>query len=90
MTINIIDYAGNKTPIDIGDLDNVLTLAIRVITGDEILTVVDKNGKIDEYDSSDGRINNYFDDSYIVFNRAEGINLLEDPNFMEREDSYWR
>lgn len=45
MIIEIMDYAGNKTPIEIGDLDNVLTLAIRVITGDEILTVVDKNGK---------------------------------------------
>lgn len=90
MNMEIIDYAGNRKAVEIGELDNILTLSIRVMSGDEILTVVDKDGKIDEYDSSYGRRCDYFDDAYTVFNRSEGINLLEDPEFMERKSSYWR
>lgn len=90
MFLEIMDYSGarTKTPIDIDNLKDVLSLYIRVISGDEILTVIYRNGKIERYDSSDSRCMDFYDDEYCLYNEFEKINLI--PEFQNRKSSYWR
>lgn len=92
-TITLMDYAGKKTEFSIPNFEDVLTIVIQIVTGDEIAMVIYDDGTIDEFDSSGDRLNNYFDGEYTVYNKVKGINFLDDPKFLEREDSYfnpWR
>jgi len=90
MTVKLLDYAGEITNVDIGDIDNIASMHIRVLTGDEVLTVTYKDYSVDHFDSSDCRMEDFFDEEYDVYNINTGVNLLEDKAFMERTTSYWR
>lgn len=70
MKLNILDYKNNvyKTDIDLNDIDFI---KVKVITGDEILTVHLKNETIYEIDAQtygSHRIIDFFDYSYTVNN----------------------
>ena len=82
MKLNILDYTNTayETNIDLNDIDFI---EVKVVTGDEILTIHLKNGDIYEIDAQEYgsyRIINFFDYSYIVNNNIEKWN--------ERVDTY--
>lgn len=87
MKLKIMDYTGRKveTGVDFDNLKDVNRLLIRVVTGDEILTAVYRDG-IKEYDSSTLRAEDYFDGRYILYYPAKGINRI--AQFMRRKSSY--
>lgn len=86
--IIIMDYQNNQSLIVIPNLDEVASLRITVMTGDEILKVTYKNGTEETYDSSDSRTLDYYDGAYTVFDSAAGINHLHDDAFINRHTSY--
>lgn len=92
MILKLLDYKGRETLEDIGELDEIAAVVIRVITGDEIATIIYKDGLISRIDSSRDRMADYFDDEYVVY--VNGVskeeNLLFNEEFIKRTDSYWQ
>lgn len=85
----LMDYAGRKIETDFDldeNLDKVLRIDIEVITGDEIATIVFKDGTKKTYDSATDRLANYYDGEYCLFNSEQDINLFE--LFNKREKTY--
>jgi hypothetical protein len=71
--LKIMDYKGDltETTIDLDKLEEILIIKIEVITGDEICTVIYENGDIKKIDSSNDRLQNYFDEEYILYNKKK-------------------
>jgi len=88
MTITLMDYADRKVTHDIGDIENIGTIDIEVITGDEIAVVTYKDGTIKRFDSSDSRIYDFYDNEYEIYNAETGVNYLNSDEFLKRESSY--
>lgn len=85
-----MDYARRSKTFEIGDIQNIARISITVISGDEIATVIYKDYSSKEFDSSNNRMADFFDEEYDIYNVTSGLNLLDDPKFKRRESSYWR
>lgn len=85
--IEIMDWQGTKTTVKV-DMDKVAAINLEVVSGDEILVVVYKNYTIKKFDSSHDRRIDFSDGSYVVFNEAKSVNLLEDDEWLNRKSSY--
>lgn len=76
----LMDYAGRKveTDFDLSDenLNKVLRIDIEVITGDEIATIIFKDGTKKTYDSATDRMGDFYDGEYCLFNSEKDINLI--------------
>ena len=90
MNVKLLDYAGCSVIVDVGDIEFIERMVIKVITGDEILTVTYKDGMEYEYDSSDCRNLDFFDDEYEIYNVETGVTEFDNGEFMNRNTSYWR
>lgn len=88
MKIRIIDWTEKETFIDI-DLEKVAVMHIKIISGDEILEVINKDYSLEEYDSCCNREKDYRDGSYEIydFRKSNDENLLFDEGFVNRKDS---
>lgn len=76
-----IDYDDRKVPTGC-NAEDVLMVSVTVLSGDELLMIVKKDGSIVQVDPCPGgRLINYFDYQYIV-------NKDELPKWMERKTSY--
>ena len=89
MIVKLLNYAGNAVEVDVGDIETIGAMRIRIVTGDEILTVVYKDYTTKEFDSCNDRLNNWRDGKYDIYNAATGLNLFNDEAFMKRKSSYW-
>lgn len=88
----IRDYEGNpvETDVDLDNLDNILVMNIHILSGDEILTVVTKDGDIETWDSCQGaRIYGFEDGDYVIFNSVKGVNYLTE-HYLKLDNSYDR
>ena len=90
MKIRLLDYAGREDIVDIGNIEDIAVMTIRVLTGDEVLTVIYKDYSVDVFDTSGCRICDYHDDEYDIYNITDGTNMLNDEEFVNRTDTYWR
>jgi len=91
MKIELINYSGNRVECEIPEKEEILAAFIEVQSGDETLNIVTKDGEIHFFDSSDSRIENYYDGCYVVFGGP--INLFDDPKWRSRknaEDYCWQ
>ena len=89
MKIKLLDYQSNPSEHEIGDLEDIASIHIEVISGDEVMSVHYKNGKTEIFDScSSFRCMAFHDCSYTIYEPAAGINHLEDENWLKRSDSY--
>ena len=84
------EYVRYKTDIDLDRLDEIETITISVISGDEIATITYKNGQTISIDADDlaerRRIHDHFEGTYILY--SEGcVNMLEE--FEKRETADW-
>lgn len=85
----LMDYARNKivTDFDLDEnLDKILRIDIEVITGDEVATIIFKDGIKVIYDSATDRISDFYDGGYCLFNSEQDINLID--LFNKREKTY--
>lgn len=65
MRTKIYDHANNAVEIDLQDKP-IKEIYVRVLSGDEVVTVTYKDGTQDEFDSSDCRMIAYYDGGYFV------------------------
>ena len=85
--LKLFDYDNHitHTGVDLYD-PNIERVTIKVITGDEIALVDYTNGARSIYDSSDCRKYDFKDNEYVLLDRENGIDIIED--FLHRENSY--
>ena len=89
-TIKIMNYQNKKVNVKIKDFENVVRLRIEVVSGDEILHVLYKDYSVQKYDSAYlldiGRIMDYHDDLYIIYDITKNIDFIKSWN--KRTNSY--
>ena len=91
-TMFILDYNGNKREVNEVDLNDetIFNAWIKVLSGDEILYVIRKDGTREEYDSSNDRMWDFNDGEYdIVINGKLVMEPKEFDKFEHRTSSYW-
>ena len=88
MKLKLLDYDKKPHEFEIGNLEDIASIDIDVITGDEIAIIEYKDGSSVTHDTANDRFMDYFDDSYTVYNEEEGINLLMDEKWINRKSSY--
>lgn len=88
MTIKLLDWDKKETEVDVGDLEDIATMMIRVVSGDEILEVVYKDYCRLSFDSSCTRYQGFYDGEYDIYDFRKEDNLLTDPRFINRKSSY--
>lgn len=84
----LFDFDGNKTKtgVDLDNLDDVLRIDIRVISGDEMARIVYKNGEIKDYDGTTEWRHIDFDDGEYCIYQAGVKNDIDE--WLKRKDSY--
>ena len=90
MNMRLVDYLGQETFVDVGNLDEIVRMTITVLTGDEVCTVIYKDYSTKTFDSSNGRMADYWDDEYVIYDITKGVNRLSEEGFVNRTNSYWR
>ena len=88
MEIKLLGYKNKTKVVDVGDIKEIESMYIDVITGDEVLVVVYKDYTIKTFDSSNTRCKDHLDARYPIYNEPIGLNLLEDEDFLNRKSSY--
>ncbi|MDD7757638.1 MAG: hypothetical protein PUJ51_24610 [Clostridiales bacterium] len=88
MEIKLLDYENKIKVVDVGDIKEIGSMYIEVLSGDEVLLVIYKDYTIKEFDSSNTRCKDYFDARYPIYNKITGLNLLKNEDFLNRKDSY--
>ena len=89
MIIELMDYRDKKVTFDIGNIEDIVSIIIEVITGDEIATVLYKNYTTKVFDSSPTRIDDYFDYKYTLYDVINGVDHLSHEIFLTRKISYY-
>ena len=86
MTLQIMNCYDDKIDVDIGELEEIRTISITVLSGDEILKATKKNGEnISEDSDRHARCISFFDGEYTIFDSDTGVNLIEE--WKNRKDS---
>lgn len=88
MVVSLMNYEDEKMVFEIGDIDDIYLVTIDVISGDEIMTVIHKNGRTERFDScQDGRTMDFHDCSYIAY--MPGVrNAFSNKEWINRKSSY--
>ena len=88
MELKLLNYRGEEKIVDIGDINDIAIIDIKVVTGDEIARVIYKDYTIEEFDSCYTRTADYSDGEYRIYDFGNEKNLIDNPRFMGRTDSY--
>ena len=88
MKIKLLDYEDKTKVVDVGDIKEIKSMYIEVISGDEVLLVIYKDYTIKEFDSSNTRCEDRHEGRYLIYNEQLGINFLKDKDFLNRINSY--
>ena len=88
MKIKLLDYENKTKIVDVGDIKEIGSMYIEVLSGDEVLFVVYKDYTVKEFDSSNTRCEDCHEGGYPIYNKITGLNLLKDEDFLNRIDSY--
>ena len=88
MELKLLDYRGRETIADIGDLDDIAVIEIKVVTGDEVATVIYKDFTTDYFDSSNSRTQDCFDYSYELYRYDKEDNIMDKDYWKNRKSSY--
>ncbi len=65
-TVTIRDYNADTTEVVIDDFENVVSIFVCVISGDEVLYVLYKDGRTERFDSSDCRATDQYEGGYFL------------------------
>ena len=83
MKIKLLDCEDKISFVDVGDIKEIESIDIDVITGDEVLVVLYKDYTIKKFDSSNTRCEDRHEGRYLIYNEQLGINLLKDKDFYD-------
>lgn len=89
MIVKLFEYREHYVLVEVGNIETIDRMIITVISGDEVLTVMYKDGTERDYDSSDCRVMNFLDFQYEIYNDKTGVNKFNNKEFMNRTNSYW-
>ena len=84
----LLDFDNNKTKtgVDLNNLDDVLRIDIRVISGDEMAHITYKNGKAIAFDgTTEPRVMDFDDGEYCIYQAGVKNDIDE---WLKRENSY--
>lgn len=70
MKIKLYDYDNKVSEFDLGR-DDVASIHVCVLSGDEVATVVFSDGSTQKYDASDKRFWSYYDGEYVIATKLE-------------------
>lgn len=63
--VKIVDFAGSIKTIILKDISSITSIKVKILTGDEVLKVMYKDGHSKTYDSCSGiRLANLYDGEY--------------------------
>ena len=82
MKIRLLDCENKIIVVDVGDIKEIGSMYIEVLSGDEVLYVIYKDYTIKEFDSSNTRCKDHLDARYPIYNKITGLNLLKDKDFL--------
>ena len=87
MVIKILDYKDKTKDVEIGELKDIKSINVNVVTGDEILIVSYKDGTEKRIDSTEPgyRTRDFFDGTYVLYDEDENINELENEEWKNRD-----
>ncbi len=88
MKLELLNYRGDSIEREIGNIEDIESVTIRVVTGDEIADVVYKNHDEKSFDSCGSRTRDYYDGEYEIYRVDSDENLINDEKFKNRETSY--
>ena len=73
MTITVYDYKDTPTLIDIPaeNIDEIASIHVHIITGDETGYIQLKNGTVIDFDASNNRLRDYDDGAYTMSTMEE-------------------
>ena len=60
------DYKGSKVVFELNKIEDIIAIYIMVISGDEVIDVLYKNGNTMFYDSSETRFQHFFDGGEFI------------------------
>lgn len=86
----IVDYERVPKTITIDNFEDVTSIHIKILSGDEVATVIRKDCVSETYDSSDCRWTDYYDGEYILnpehieeFNNLTGSSYERHTKYLE-------
>ena len=92
MELTLMNYTNDKVSVDIGDKEDIGTIFISIISGDEIAHIIYKDFSHKWFDSNKllggFRFMDFDDGCYMLYNINEKDNLLDNPKWINRTSSY--
>lgn len=88
MIITIKDYLNRTMECGVGNLEDINMMTVHVVSGDELLKVLYKNGSVKSFDSCDVRTTDYYDGDYVIYNCKNSTHLINSSKWLAREDAY--
>lgn len=90
MDIKVFKHDDSFIVKSIDNFNDVKMMFIFLVYGDEVLNVIYNDGTVDAiYPSIETRFMNLTDHSYTIYDAAKSNNLIDNPVFMNRTESYW-
>ena len=86
MRIELLDYDNSRKAFNIPEKGDILVATIQILSGDEVLKVITKDGELHVYDASNTRNVCYDDGEYLVY--STGIDLFENERWLARKSAY--
>jgi len=86
MRIELLDYGNSRKAFNIPEKDDIYDATIQILSGDEVLKVITKDGQLHVYDASNTRIVCFDDGEYIVY--SPGVDLFENERWLARKSAY--
>lgn len=92
MKVTIYNWRGNAKEFEVGNLKDIKVMIVHIVTGDEILLILYKNGDKKDFDSDEfnTRMEDYSDGFYPLYDPDDNVNFLGDEKFLALNDSYKR
>lgn len=87
MELTLLNYNGDKTVVDIGNIEDIARMDIEIVSGDEILEVVRKDFTKASV-ASDCAFMSFYDGEYKIYDITDGTSLINDPKWLNRKSSY--
>ena len=85
MKIELLSYRNDRKAFNIPEKGDILVATIQILSGDEVLKVITKDGKLHVYDASNTRISCFDDGEYIVY--SGGIDMFENERWLARKSA---
>ena len=87
MKVGLLDYRRTRSEHEIGDLKDIVVAVVHVISGDETMWVLYKDGTEATFDSNKSRMLHFDDGRYVAYCPECWIDWLNNAGWQARESS---